>query len=286
MGLMRTKFENAKISYIHPQSEDQFDYLIEKYGDTILKLFFQGVYPVIKYQSNTSALVLLYNPWNDVLFVSEWQVFDENLLITDLELLTADFLEFDGSPVALVDALWLRLEGETPIDNLYQQSDKRMELFDDLWSTQLGPGNWREVLTSLKSIESIIPEQAVVALRLKNQYLNLMDLTKSEEMIILRKPVVDYLQRLNSGLEGVIEILMDGSATTDETSNIMMNISPELWENSSVQTVLKVETGAFVFVSSPKLPKYFLSFYFEFISKKKLQIKRLDLCSFEYNYKN
>lgn len=286
MGLVRTDFDDAQMVYIHPNIESKFEFILEQYGEVPLKMFFQGVMPVIKYQSLISSLVLFYNPWNDLVFITEWQVFDNDLFITDMELVSTDFLKFDGAPFASIEPLWIRKEEATLIDNLYAQMEERNELFNDLWDKQLGPGNWREILFCLIEPEKIIREQSIVALRLKNHYINLQNLSTIEDMEDLNYMVIHYLLALEEGIDGVFDILLDAMETPQETMDIMVNIAPELWENSSVQSIIKVTNGAFVFINSPKLPKYFLSFYFGFNQKNQAKLKRIDWCSFDSNLLN
>ena len=124
-------------------------------------------------------------------------------------------------------------------------------------------------------------EQSVVALRLRNQLVNLIDLEECKKLEVLRKPVHFYLEQLKSGENGMMDVLVDAYETTEASMNMMLNTHTDLWKNITVQAMLKVSNGAFVFASSPNLPKYFLSLYFEFSKIDEIQIKRLDWCSLE-----
>ncbi len=106
IGTALKSYSDAKLLYMHPDAEEKFQYILDTYSEIAISVFFQGLVPVIKYQSFTSALVLFYNPWNDLVMLTEWQLVQGEMFIHDIELITADFLEYDGQSITQVYPLW------------------------------------------------------------------------------------------------------------------------------------------------------------------------------------
>lgn len=281
IGKARNDMVEARRSYAHPDCEWRFDQLTTKYGAKPIKLFFNGVVPVINYQSPVSSLVFFYNPWNDLVLITEWQKFEDLLFITDMELVSAGFLEFNGSSVEIVEPLWINREGVLPVEAIQEEVMVRTKLFNAIWEDQLGPDNWREAINALYEPAYVIREQSQVALRLKVQYTTLMDLVENPSMEMLYTPVVADLQSLQSGKEGLTSLLASGESTPDETSKILDQIPAEIWNKASIQSIRKVYDGAFVFIASPQLTTSFLSFYYQFRSDGSMYLKRIDFCPFE-----
>ncbi len=158
--------------------------------------------------------------------------------------------------------------------------EERMELFDQLWSKQLGTDNWRKILYSLSSPVALVLNQSDVAMRLSNQYLNLQYLLKDKEMSILRKPFTKAMKKLHTENK-IAELLNEGPNTPDIVKENFSLFPAETWKQATFQTIQKVPEGAFVFVTTPKLTKTFLSFYYKFNSENELLLNRIDWCTFD-----
>lgn len=280
LGSARNSFSDAKLLYMHPDAEEKFQYFVDTYSELALKVFFQGPIPVIKYQSLTSALILFYNPWNDLVLITEWQLVEGHLFIHDLELVTADLLAFDGLNIPEVDPHWARNPKALPIEALTNSMEERAELFDKLWGTQTGSGNWRKVLTSLLSPAILINDEAIVALRLRNHYAGMQYLMKAESLAVLRKPFVRDMKNLHSK-DKLADLLNEGPQTPDIVRENFSKYPAEIWKYASLQVVRKVPEGAFVFVTTPNLSKTFLSFYYKFDTNNELILNRIDWCTFD-----
>jgi len=131
-----------------------------------------------------------------------------------MELLTSDYLQYDGLGLGQLAPLWTRNTDMLPMDALTDQIEEREDLFREIWGNMTGTGTWRKVLYSLSSPEQLIPHQAVVAFRLRDQFLNLQDLIRSEELEILREPFVQDMKLLHSG-DGIEQLLNLGTETPD-----------------------------------------------------------------------
>lgn len=280
MGSTRTSFSDAKLLYMHPDAEEKFQYITDTYSEFALKVFFQGPIPVIKYQSFTSALVLFYNPWNDLVLITDWQLVEGHLFIHDIELVTADLLAYDGLNIPDVDPLWARDPSILPIEALTNAMETRVNRFNKLWETQTGTGNWRQVLTSLLSPAILIDNQAIVALRLRNHYAGMQHFTKGDDFAKLRNPFVRDLKNLHAK-ENLATLLEQGPQTPDVVWENFAIYPPEIWKYASFQSLIKVPEGAFIFVTTPKLTKTFLSFYYKFDDKNDLILSRIDWCTFD-----
>ncbi len=280
IGTALKSYSDAKLLYMHPDAEEKFQYILDTYSEIAISVFFQGLVPVIKYQSFTSALVLFYNPWNDLVMLTEWQLVQGEMFIHDIELVTADFLEYDGQSITQVYPLWARSPEILPIEALSNSMEERMELFDQLWSKQLGTDNWRKILYSLSSPVALVLNQSDVAMRLSNQYLNLQYLLKDKEMSILRKPFTKAMKKLHTENK-IAELLNEGPNTPDIVKENFSLFPAETWKQATFQTIQKVPEGAFVFVTTPKLTKTFLSFYYKFNSENELLLNRIDWCTFD-----
>ena len=280
LGTARKSFSEAKLLYMHPDAEEKFQYIIDTYSEIAIKIFLQGPIPVIKYQSLTSALVLFYNPWNDLVMITDWQLVEGQLFMHDVELVTADFLEYDGLNIPEADPLWARTPDVLPIEALTNSMKQREELFDKLWKTQTGTGNWRKVLTSLLSPVSLVKNQAAVAYRLRDHYAGMQYLIIGKDMAVLRNPFIRDMKKLHSK-NTLPNLLNAGSQTPDIVRENFTIYPTEIWTNASLQVVRKVPEGAFVFVTTPKLTKTFLSFYYKFGTENELILNRIDWCTFD-----
>lgn len=280
LGTARKSTSQAKLLYFHPDTEESFQYIIDTYSEKAIKLFLQGPVPLIKYQSLTSALVIFYNPWNDLVMLTDWQLAEGQIFITDIELVTTDFLKYDGLNIMEGTPLWARDLEALPIDALSNSVEQRAELFDRLWGEPTGTGNWRKVLTSLSSPVYLINNQAEVAFRLRDQYLGMQYLMKANEMNDLRKLFTSDMKNLHS--KNKLEKLLNaGPNTPDIVRENFSLYPPEIWKLASFQIVRNVPEGAFVFVTTPKLTKTFLSFYYKRDSENKLFLNRMDWCTFD-----
>jgi len=280
LGTARHSFADAKLIYMEPHAEDRFQFIVDTYTEPAMKMFFQGVVPSIKYQSLTSALVLFYNPWNDVVLITDWHIFKGELFINDMELVTADYLQLDGQNIAQLAPMWTRDLEKLPIEALTDQAEKREKLFDNIWGTMTGTGTWRKLLYCLSTTDLLLQHQAIVAFRLRDQFLGLQNLIRGEELEILRKPFMPDLKKLHAET-GLKTLLETGVETPGIVSENMAIFPSDTWEKSSVQAIRKVPEGAFVFVTSPRLTKTFLSFYYKFGSENELLLNRIDWCTFD-----
>lgn len=280
LGSIRTSVSEAKLNFMDPLAEERYDYIEDTYTKTALQIFFQGVVPSVYYQSVTSALVVFYNPWNDLVFITDWHLIEGQLIIIDMELVSADYLQFDGIGIGQLSPLWARNTEMLPIDALTEQVEERHGLFRAIWGELTGTNTWRKVLYSLSSPEQLLLHQPVVAFRLRDQFLNMQDLIRGKELKVLRDPFVRDMKLLHSA-DGIEQLLNAGAETPDVVFENMSLYPPETWEKASVQAIQRVPEGAFVFVTSPRLTKTYLSFFYKFGPNENLALNRIDWCTFD-----
>lgn len=225
------------------------------------------------------AVVCYYNPWSDIIFLSDWQGKEQGGQLIDLTMLTGE--DFRGQVLNKESAmpLWLR-QPQTPGVSIAQQYRDTLKVFNHLFppfsDKQLTLSKIKTVKGQEKSDLDFMWVRLGGRLKMFVGYLypnNTMPL----EMAVRSK--ISELRRVIAGNNpGELAVLVE-RAQPDEVQNIFL-MPPQIRAKMSENLYLRQGNNALVALVNPRWPLWFIMVHLN-LDNSQAKIEAVELLQFD-----
>lgn len=212
-----------------------------------------------------TQLVGFYNPWSDLLLVTQWEKLDnKNPQITDAEILMGDFVrapDLEGPPD--VRPHWLRNERlPPPLSILFstgQATRSFLELYQDAVRSP-HPREWRQRIAALGKAKTVERNRVGAGLLFSQSLMAPQSLLNTAEHRSIREATFKTMALLEE--DGQEQVLAGLTGLTDAQKADLRRL--EKWWNdlTLASFVQRSPRDAFVFLSSFSRPADFVCFWF------------------------
>lgn len=229
-------------------------------------------------------LVAFYNPWSDVLLITEWRLDADIPRLVDAEMLMGDWLR---TAMALDSAPhWLRTGAFAPAA-LGASVAQSVAHFEELFQ-RAGDSSWRKQLPILED-RALLTElnYPAVALMLLSNLQNIHDfrtLTKAADpkMAACRRLALDLVR---TAVKGQFRTLRNtANETLPETWRLLERLDPKWFRTLEAVAVIKGEDGCLVFLSPVFEAVSSLGLFFRG-TKDRLTLRRVDVIDYSGFYR-
>jgi len=245
--------------FMTPKAEDQFAPAREFVGEG-LRYFFSASVMEMVYPGPRDALVLFYHPWCDVLLITAWGEEDDRCMIWDAALLTGDFIRQAGVLPYDIIPRWLRDKDALPPLAALSATDETMKAFRKTFAGSV-PGQWRLELENAKTPEILGANNIGVTRMLLDGLNTFRAFASGKDTAWLRRQTADTIKQLQAGR--LNEVMAVARKTPVITKKLLERTMAGKWDKSDVLAVADGKDSAFVFLSMPGWPTYFVTFFFE-----------------------
>ncbi len=266
----------ASLVFMTPQALETFRPVRDFLAGAWRPFFSTAVYTVC-YQGAAEPLVLFYHPWSDTALITQWREENQQLRITDLELVQGGLLRDPRNPILQPEPYWRRIERPPPLA-VTRAVRETLVAFRTLFAPA-APGQWRNALPALAD-RSMLDACQLVSARalLETTLLQFQSYSNEPKYGALRRSVDRTLRDAASGR--LPALYSHESETPAATRTLLRSWSPDQWRQLGFCSALLGEQESYVFLGAPENPGQFLCLYLR-AEQRGPRLVRLDLMSHE-----
>lgn len=251
--------------------------------------FFETSIWSLGFPTRTTAVAVFYHPWSDVALVTEWIRHDTGTTLDDADLIMGDALRNLSKPPFEIEPHWLR--GPLPAHLAAGISSARtVRGFERIFSPSNKPfkGGWRAAM-QLGDAGLLESNHTGVGTMFEGALAGLTRYQEDAAMAPVRNQTRETLEQIRSGSWDKVYQVAAGTPAQVRT---ILKEHAEPWGNAKVITCVskrdeQKKEHTFVVLSMPRLPEWFMSFWFRPGANPTLPptLARIDLIDQNQSYK-
>jgi hypothetical protein len=267
---------SASLVFMTPQALEAFRPVRDFLADTWRPFFSASVYTVC-YQGAAEPLVLFYHPWSDTALITQWREENQQLRITDAELVQGGLLRDPRAAQLQPEPYWRRIERPPPLA-VTRAVRETLAGFRTIFSSA-APGQWRRALPALTAPAMLDACRLVCARALyETSLLQFQSFAKDPKHAALRSSVERTIKEAGKGR--VAALFSSAKETPDATRALLQSWSAEQWRRLGFCSALLGEKESYVFLGAPEDPGEFLCLLVR-NEPKGARLVRMDVMSHE-----